>query len=427
MALSLRRNAAWTLLGQTVFAGCHWASFIVLGRLGGPEELGRYSLALAVVTPIMLFAGLQMRQLQVADVTGRYRFEDYFAVRVAGTGCAALVLLVIALVGYTWQIAVAVLLVALARGFENLSDVHYGLAHRHKRLDLVAQSSMLKGVLELIALGSGYYLTKDLAVALIGVAATRALVWWFFDRASTKQWRNARAEPASRPDFKRLLGLAWTALPLGVAMLLVTVNPNVPRYFIEATVGLAALGLFTSMAHFVVAGRMAINALSQAAFPRLADLHAAGDRAAFRWLLIRLIAVSALPGSIGLLVAIVFGRELLSLIYGPRFADGADVFPWIMLVGVVLYAQTPFGYALTATQQIKIQPLIFGITVVVNVVGCFLLIPVYGLFGATFAWLGSVTCQLILSTILHWKYLRWPAKAPARAAEHAQPRSEPSS
>jgi hypothetical protein len=134
-------------------------------------------------------------------------------------------------------------------------------------------------------------------------------------------------------------------------------NADVPRYFIEASAGLAALGLFTSMAHFVVAGRMVVTAVSQAAFPRLADLHAAGDRAAFRWLLIRLVAVSALPGSLGLLVAIAFGRELLSLVYGPRFADGADVFPWIMLVGVVLYAQTPFGYGLTATQRIKVQPL----------------------------------------------------------------------
>jgi O-antigen/teichoic acid export membrane protein len=427
MALSLRRNAAWTFLGQVVFAACHWVGFIIIGRLGGPEELGRYAFALALVTPIMLFAGLQMRELQVADATQRYRFDDYFAVRLAGAACAGLILLTIALLGYAWPIAVAILLVALARGFESLSEVHYGLAHRHRRLDLVAQSTMLRGVLELLALGVGYYLTRDLAVALIGLAVTRASVWWFFDRAKTRQWRHPAPAPSPQPTLKRRLGLAWTALPLGIAMLLVTLNPNVPRYFIEASAGLAALGLFTSMAHFVVAGRMVVTAVSQAAFPRLADLHAEGDRAGFRWLLIRLIAVSALPGSIGLLVALAFGRELLSLVYGSRFADGADVFPWIMLVGVVLYAQTPFGYGLTATQRIKIQPLVFGITVAVNVVGCVLLVPGYGIWGATLAWLASVTCQFVLSAILHWRYLRRPDKAGAKPAEHAEPRSEHSS
>jgi O-antigen/teichoic acid export membrane protein len=421
MALSLRRNAAWTLLGNLTFAACHWGGFVIVGRLGGPEELGRYAFALALVMPIMLFAGLQMRELQVADATQRYRFDDYFAVRLVGTACASLVLLVIAVAGYARPIGVAILLVALARGFESLSEVHYGLAHRHRRLDLVAQSMMLRGVLGLVALGTGYYLTEDLAVGLIGVAVTRAVVWWCFDRASTRQWRNSEAGSVSGPSFKRRLELAWMALPLGVAMLLVTLNPNVPRYFIEASAGLAALGLFTSMAHFVVAGRLAINAVAQAAFPRLADLHAAGDRAAFRWLLIRLIGVSALPGWLGLLVAVAFGRELLSLIYGPQFAAGADVFPWIMLVGVVLFAQTPFGYGLTATQQIKVQPLLFGTTVAVNAVGCLLLVPGYGLFGATVAWLGAVTCQFVLASILHWKYLRQPGTAHAGAAEHPQP------
>jgi O-antigen/teichoic acid export membrane protein len=420
MALSLRRNAAWTLLGQVVFAACHWASFIILGRLGGPEELGQYALALAVVTPIMLFAGLQMRQLQVADAVRRYRFEDYFAVRVAGTTCASLFLLVIALVGYDGHVAVAILLVALARGFESLSEVHYGLAHRHKRLDVVAQSTMLRGVLELIALGGGYYLTKDLVIALIGVAVTRAMTWWFFDRAATRQWRDSRTELPSEPGFKRRLELAWTALPLGIAMLLITLNPNVPRYFIEYISGLAALGLFTAMAHFVVAGRMVINALCQAAFPRLADLYAAGDWAAFRRLLVRLIGFSMLPGLIGLIFVLAFGRELLILVYGPTFADGAAVFPWIMLVAVVLYAQTPFGYGLTATQQINVQPLIFGITVAVNALGCLLLVPAYGLFGATLAWLGSVTCQFVLSTGLHWRYLRRPGKANITPAENAR-------
>jgi hypothetical protein len=135
----------------------------------------------------MLFAGLQMRELQVADASERYRFEDYFAVRAAGAACAGLILLAIALAGYAWQMAMAILLVTVAKGFESLSEVHYGLAHRHRRLDLVAQLTMLRGVLGLLALGAaGYYLTADLAVGLGGLAVTRAMVWWFFDRSRTR-------------------------------------------------------------------------------------------------------------------------------------------------------------------------------------------------------------------------------------------------
>ena len=139
MALSLRRNATWAFAGQVVFAACHWGGFILLGRLAGPEELGRYALALAVVTPIMVFGRMQMRELQVVDARQQYRFEDYFAIRLAGTLGAGVIVLLIAVAGYPWQIALPILLVAVARGFESLSEAHYGLAHRHKRLDLVAR------------------------------------------------------------------------------------------------------------------------------------------------------------------------------------------------------------------------------------------------------------------------------------------------
>jgi O-antigen/teichoic acid export membrane protein len=412
--LSLRRNAAWAFLGQVVFAASLWGCFIVLARLAGPEELGRYALALAVVTPIMLFGRMQMRELQVVDARQRYRFDDYFAVRLVSTLCAGMVVVAIALLGYSWHLALPILLVALARWFENLSEVHYGLAQRQKRFDLVSRSMMLRGILGLLALGAGYYLTQELAVGLAGIAAAWALVWWFLDRASTKQWRDSSgSEPRGQPRLSARLRLAWTAVPLGIAMLLVTLNPNVPRYFVEHVVGLEALGLFAAMAHFVVAGRMPINAMCQAASPRLADLYAAGDRIEFRHLLLRLMGLSLLPGLGGLAVAILFGRELLDLIYGPRFAEGADIFPWIMLVAVVLYVQTPLGYGLTAMHQFKIQPLIFGVVVLVNATGCLLLVPRYGLLGATLPWLASVACQFLLSLAVHWRCLRRPLDAMA--------------
>ena len=278
MALSLKRNAVWALLGEVVFAACQWGGFVILGRLAGPEELGRYALALAVTTPVVLFGGLQMRQLQVVDAALRYSFRDYFAVRLASMACTGVLILAIALLGYPWQVGLAIILVALAKGFESLSDVHYGLAQRHKRLDLVAQSMMLRGSAGLLALGLGCYLTADLAVGLLGMAFAWALVWSFFDRCVTRAWQQANGpKPGWKPTLEARLRLVRMALPLGVALMLVTLNPNIPRYFIEGTVGLAALGVFTATAQFVTAGRMIVNAVCQAASPRLADLYAAGD------------------------------------------------------------------------------------------------------------------------------------------------------
>jgi O-antigen/teichoic acid export membrane protein len=75
----------------------------------------------------------------------------------------------------------------------------------------------------------------------------------------------------------------------------------------------------------------------------------------------------------------------------------------------VLFVQTPFGYALIATQQLNVQPLLFGAVVAVNAVGCLLLVPGYGILGATLAWLASVVAQFTMSLGLYWRYhLRRP-------------------
>jgi O-antigen/teichoic acid export membrane protein len=56
--------------------------------------------------------------------------------------------------------------------------------------------------------------------------------------------------------------------------------------------------------------------------------------------------------------------------------------------------------------QFRVQPLIFGLAVVVNAAGCLVLVPRYGLLGATFPWLAAVACELFLSLAVHWRCLR---------------------
>jgi O-antigen/teichoic acid export membrane protein len=209
-----------------------------------------------------------------------------------------------------------------------------------------------------------------------------------------------------------------------MALMLVTLNPYIPRYFIEHSVGLAALGVFSATAQFVMAGRMIVNAVCQAASPRLADLYAAGDLGSFRQLSLRLLAVSLVLGLTGLIVTITFGRGLLTLLYGPKFTDGAAIFPWIMAVGAVLYAQTPFGYGLTAMHQFKVQPMIFAVAVAVNATGCWVLVPRYGLLGATLAWLGAAACELVLSAAAHWRCLRRPVHGRPRPVGSCSPRED---
>ena len=48
-ALPLRKNFAWTLTGNVVYAGCQWGMLMAIAKLGTPAMLGQFALGLDTV------------------------------------------------------------------------------------------------------------------------------------------------------------------------------------------------------------------------------------------------------------------------------------------------------------------------------------------------------------------------------------------
>jgi O-antigen/teichoic acid export membrane protein len=394
------------MVGQGLYALCQWGKLVGLARLGGPEIVGTFALALAIAAPIMLFGGLQMRQVLVADAVGRFTFESYRTVRLYGISLAWLTVAAVAMCfGYTGPVAAVILSVGAGRAFESMSDLYYGLEQRHQRLDLVAQSMMLRGVLTLAALILVFWWTRDLALGALAMAVMSGAVWLLFDRRVAKPWRKAKRD-SKRLARAQLWALAGLGLPLGVTLLLSSLNVNLPRYLIESQLGKEELGRFAAMAYFVTAGHLVVSALCQPASPLFANAFAKGDFRGLRKLLLQVIGACALLGLVGALVALLIGDQILAALYGEAFARGAHVFVWIMVTGLIVYVATPFGYALTAMQLFGLQPLLFGGVLAVNGVASYFLIQNYGMGGAVGGWLLASLCQALLTSTVCWWLIR---------------------
>lgn len=398
--LSLRTNVAWTLAGNVVYAGCQWAMLIVLAKLGTPADVGMFSLGLAVTAPVMLLANLQLRQLQATDARGEYLFGDYLALRLATTALAlAVVGGIVAAGGYDRSTALTVLWIGLAKAFECISDVYYGLLQQQERMDRISQSMIVKGPLSLAAMAAGVYLSGSVVGGAAGLAAAWALLLagfdmpsaaWLTRRAAAEQTAQAAAGSlAPRWHGPTMLRIAWLALPLGVVMMLISLNANLPRYFIEGRLGADQLGIFAAMAYLMQAGAQVVHAVGQAATPRLARYYAADDPRDFHRLLRRLLLIGAVLGAGGVTVALVAGRWVLTLLYKPVYAERADVFLVLMAAAAFTYLSSMFGYAATAARHIRSQPVIYGGMVLATAASCLLLIEPYGLMGAALAVLAS--------------------------------------
>jgi O-antigen/teichoic acid export membrane protein len=391
--LSLRANVSWTFAGNVVYAACQWAMLVALAKLGSPQMVGQFALGLAVSTPIFMLANLQLRALQATDARHTYTFGDYLALRLAMTALALLLIgAVVMLSGYALPTALAVLAVAFAKAIEALCDVFYGLFQQHERMDGMSRSLMLRGALGLLALVAAIALTGSVLWGALALALAWAGVLLAYDMRNGRAMAGGRL--AARWHGPTLLRLARLAAPLGFVMMLIALNASVPRYIVQQVLGAEALGIFAAIAYIERAGTTLVGALGQAASPRLAQHHAAGNTRAFRALLGKLLGIGGAIGAGGVLVALLAGRPLLALLYEEAYAR-ADVFAWVMVAAGLWYMASFLGYAATARRIIGWQPVVLCAAVGVALLASVLLIPAHGLSGAALAMVAAAAVALV--------------------------------
>lgn len=422
--LTLRRNFSWTFVGNIVYAACQWGMLVVLAKLGSPEMVGQFTLGFAITAPVILFTSLQLRIVQATDAKHEYVFGDYFGVRLLSTGLALLIIVGITLIaGYRRETLLVILVVGLAKGFESISDVFYGLIQQHERMDRIAISMMLKGPLSLLLFGLGVYLTHNVLWGTVGLAVAWAIVLVGYDVRSgalmlksspQTQQSEVDTEPVTeiiqpRWHLKMLKKLVWLSLPLGIVMMLISLNTNIPRYFIERYLGERELGIFAAISYLMVATGIVVNALGQSASPRLAKYYAAGNRTAFCTLLVKLVGIGALLGLAGVLVAIVAGRDILTIMYRSEYAEHTDLLVWLMVATAIRDTASFLGYGMSAARYFRIQMPLFVFITTISATACLWFIPAIGLRGAVIALLiaaiveAGITCLVLLYALQRLK------------------------
>jgi O-antigen/teichoic acid export membrane protein len=379
---SLRLNFGWTIVGNTVYTGTQWGILVLLARLGDPEAVGQFTLGLAITAPIMLFANLQLRAVQATDARRQFQFRDYAGLRLLMTLVAACIIFAVSATLYRGQTALTIGAFVLSKAIESASDLVYGLWQQHERMDLIAKSLMLRGVLALLASAASFALFHTVWIAVCGIAAAWAAVLAVFD----VPWGITLASEMRqtiKPRFSlaRMRPLFHLSLPLGIVAVLISFSANVPRYMITHFQSVRELGIFSALSYFLLAGTTIVTALGQSATPRLA-LYAAQGSPKFRGLSNRLLLIGLMMGICGVLGAFAFGRPLITLIYGPEYAQNQQLLLWLMVAGSASYVASFAGYTLTAARRFQVQLPLFGSLTVLMVVLCYFMTKSGGAIGA---------------------------------------------
>jgi len=410
--LSLRLNFSWNLIGNIIYAACQWGILIVFTKLTNVEMVGHFALGLAITAPVILFSQMGLRGAQATDARDEYRFGDYLALRLIATIMALIAIVGIAFLGgYERPTIIVILLVGLSKAVESVADVFYGLMQRHERMDRIARSRIIKGISSLIVLSLVVFITRDIKWGVLSLALLWTVVFVFYDIRSAKATLNEYRDRLQIDDFtvfsptpifdmQILRRLVLTVLPLGFIQALISLKTNIPIYYIEHHCGASELGIFSSLSYLVIVGNTLVSAMSQACVPRLSLYYAKGKRTQYHKMIYKLVAIGALIGCLGVLVAAVAGKPLLTLIYRPEYGERVVLFVLILSAGAISYIASILGYALMATRQFNLFLFLHLILTGITYTASMTLIPRYGVMGAAGAGAIAQFCSCILMIAL---------------------------
>ncbi|MFF2156613.1 lipopolysaccharide biosynthesis protein [Paenibacillus chitinolyticus] len=402
-SFSLKLNFSWTFAGNVVYALCQWGMLSVMAKLGNAQMVGQFALGLAITAPFYMFSNLQLRGILASDSQNQNSFNEYVGLRILASFIAfLLIVLTVFIAGYPLQTAIVIILIGIAKGAESVSDIIFGLLQKNERMDRVAISLMYKGIASLLLLGVLVWVTENIIFGVAGYALAFVGILAVYDLYSSRRYEKIQ------PTFSisSLWPLIRISAPMGVVMLLISLNTNIPRYFIESFMSIEQLGFFSAISYVMVAGTTVVGALGQSAVPRLSKYYAGNNKNDFVGLMKKLLIIGFLLGLGGVLIVLFMGENILTIMYRPEYGQYTNVFLLIMIGSGIGYVASFLGYAMTSARKYSIQPYIFLLVLLSSVLSCFWLVPRQGLIGAAWSLIISSVVNLLGSGFVNLKAIR---------------------
>ena len=333
---NITKRFSLLLLANFVSMLSQWSVLSVFSKNSDLSFLGAFSLSLAFISPIMMFAGLQLKSIVASDTSKEYNIFDYLRVRIASGFCSLILIIFIAIIFYK-EFLNSIIFLAIVKTFESLGEVMYGNWLRDGKVSKICFSTLLKsifgwGVFPVICLSF-----KSLEMGFFYLMLIQFVVFIFYDI------RGIKLISIKLDIFKNLWNqrdIVKIGFFLGVTASLSSLCINIPRYFIEHLMGNKELGIFTALCYLWIATGYISNSIGDGYLSYLSELiNGQNYQMVKRKLFFLLKCITVVTPLI--LTPIYFaGDEILMFIYSPIFKGYSNPFMLVMLLVPVSFLYT---------------------------------------------------------------------------------------
>jgi O-antigen/teichoic acid export membrane protein len=396
-------NTTYQLAGKAAVLAIAAVSIVVLTRYLGPDDYGRYALALSFMQLFGVLADAGLTTIVVRELS-RDRARAHELMANALTLRLVLALATIALAGlvslllpYEPDVRTAILIAGVPLLLGSLNSAITAVLQADLRMaraavaDVVGRLAAFAAVLVVVWLDLGFH--AAVGAAGVGAAVTLVTTWLLVRKLAPV--RMAASAEVWRP-------LLRTSLPVGLALALNEMYVRADTVIISIYRDFDEVGLY-SLAYRVLELTTVLGAaFLTSIFPVIARRAREGrlrESVQVAWDVF-VIAGAALAAC-GAAVA----PELIRVAGGPDFADAADPLRVLLVAGAIAFVNGVIGYTLIAVDRQRNALWLNATGLLVNVALNLVLVPAYGIVAAAVVTLFSELLVLAGSLWLARRHL----------------------
>lgn len=381
-------------IGQKVIA---FVYFTIIARFIGVESTGAYFISLAIVTVIAVLDDVGLTSIVIREVAKKTSDATLWARTVIGIKLVtmpltvAIAFFVPVLLGYSSEITLLIRIAVVVMLADTLSLSFYGILRglhnlKYESLGIFIGQSITATIgITLIALNIA---TLPLLIVALAAGSLWNMSFSIYQVVKRLGWS------CLRPTYQ----LGWSPLKIAFAFFLAAVFVKIYSYvdsiILSLQLGEAAVGIYAVAYKLTYAFQFLPLAFVAALYPTMsAQAH---NQHQLKHTLLNAFWYMALLGAPIILGLWSLAPEVIHTFYGNEYAASVLPLQILIFVLVFIFLDFPIGSLLNATGRQTTKTAIMGVAMVINVTANLILIPIFGVPGASIAALVSFSTLFFL-------------------------------
>lgn len=382
----------WTLIGTLSFAFSQFGILMIISNFGRIEDLGNYTLGLALSAPLMLFSNLQIGQLLIANYKGGggfflFKRTLFFSLSFGIIILSLFSLIYVIILSKKWYLLFVIIILGIIKSVDSMSDLYLAYSQKSLEIRRIGIVKLVRSLINFTSFVLIFHICENLILALVFQLLTSISRYHLFDKKKIKIM-----ETEEKFDFISIKKLYLIGLPLGFVALINSLNANLNSYFLDIYTDISLVAVYNTLSYLFVLGNIIISPLTMYAAPVISKTIYYREKEIFIKKIKSFCLICMGIFTILFLLTNLIGPNIISLVFNEEISNYAYLLMPMSVALLLNFLTAIFNTAIIALKLIKIQPFVnMGITVIALLVGTYLV--------REFSILGSIYLIILISGI----------------------------